>query len=749
MRTKLKLLIIFICIIFPIITNAQTVISVSEGTDQIAVALESAMDGDIIELVTSGGTYNETNRTMLDKFLTIRAADGLSEKPIWTTDDTLAIIELGNSLNITGIHLNGEMGANRTQNGIAVSDSTFGYTLIAEDCMFWGFGTENYNGFAIEGTYRHWINDTTQILWHAEADAIGVNNCMFGGTGAIIDFSYPLRMENGGRPEGACLEYYIINSTFWGQSPYSKASIYASAAVDYSDSLDIMPSPIFWVDHCTFVGVGDKGIYARYIDGAVIKNSMMVSNEDKAFRIHGGNSSASNILWWDCPGGVQYQKDAPEGTNILNEDPMFMDTRYLFTGDFRLPESSPATGQSDLGSTLGDPRWWTGSTTTSLWPGSGGRMTNITFQVDMSDILSPNYAGQDTFYSGGDVWISFGDWESWETMVDPDSDSIYTVTVELEEGQEIKYFYGYQTGADDNTDYVGETIPTDCSDDGYRTIIVPIDNITIPPVIYGSCTGVIPDGIDITDIDGTYIIGSNDDFPWEGATNGAGSPDGEKIPNLIDNDYNTKYLVRAIDSWAEIGLDTYTKVTGYTIVSANDAPERDPKSWLFQGWNANSEEWETIHSVPDNPMWLNRLMPLSWIFENNKTYKKYRLHITEINGDSQSLMQIAELQIWGELSEPSAIDDQENMVKKFTLQQNYPNPFNPKTTIAFELPRASEVNISVFNLLGENLMTLINQKMKAGYHTIEWNATDLPTGIYLYKIEAGNFTDVKKSVLLK
>jgi hypothetical protein len=85
----------------------------------------------------------------------------------------------------------------------------------------------------------------------------------------------------------------------------------------------------------------------------------------------------------------------------------------------------------------------------------------------------------------------------------------------------------------------------------------------------------------------------------------------------------------------------------------------------------------------------------------------------------------------------------------FSLSQNYPNPFNPETTIQFALPEASQVKISVYNVMGQEVAQLLERYIDAGYHSVGWNATDIPSGIYFYKINAGNFTDVKKCVLIK
>jgi photosystem II stability/assembly factor-like uncharacterized protein len=85
----------------------------------------------------------------------------------------------------------------------------------------------------------------------------------------------------------------------------------------------------------------------------------------------------------------------------------------------------------------------------------------------------------------------------------------------------------------------------------------------------------------------------------------------------------------------------------------------------------------------------------------------------------------------------------------FKLSQNYPNPFNPSTKIKFTLPKADKVKIELYNTLGQRVETLLKQNMKAGYHEVEFNAQNLSSGIYFYRIKAGEFQDVKKMVLLR
>ena len=85
----------------------------------------------------------------------------------------------------------------------------------------------------------------------------------------------------------------------------------------------------------------------------------------------------------------------------------------------------------------------------------------------------------------------------------------------------------------------------------------------------------------------------------------------------------------------------------------------------------------------------------------------------------------------------------------FSLSQNYPNPFNPTTTIAFSVPQAEHITIVIYDLLGREVATLVNEAMNPGSYTIQWNASKIPSGVYLYRLEAGTSTETKKLMLLK
>ncbi|MBO6584589.1 MAG: lamin tail domain-containing protein [Gracilimonas sp.] len=87
--------------------------------------------------------------------------------------------------------------------------------------------------------------------------------------------------------------------------------------------------------------------------------------------------------------------------------------------------------------------------------------------------------------------------------------------------------------------------------------------------------------------------------------------------------------------------------------------------------------------------------------------------------------------------------------KSFDLKQNYPNPFNPTTNITFDLPRAADVSLTVYDMLGRKVATLVNERMNAGSHTAAFDASRLASGMYIYRIEAGSFESIKKMMLIK
>jgi hypothetical protein len=97
----------------------------------------------------------------------------------------------------------------------------------------------------------------------------------------------------------------------------------------------------------------------------------------------------------------------------------------------------------------------------------------------------------------------------------------------------------------------------------------------------------------------------------------------------------------------------------------------------------------------------------------------------------------------------SAIDSRDRICTEFLLNQNYPNPFNPTTTIRYALAQRSHVTLSVYNTLGQQVSTLVNETQDSGSHDVRFDGSGLASGVYFYRLQAGNFVQTKKLLLLR
>ncbi|UCC78387.1 MAG: T9SS type A sorting domain-containing protein, partial [Candidatus Zixiibacteriota bacterium] len=128
----------------------------------------------------------------------------------------------------------------------------------------------------------------------------------------------------------------------------------------------------------------------------------------------------------------------------------------------------------------------------------------------------------------------------------------------------------------------------------------------------------------------------------------------------------------------------------------------------------------------------------------------------DLDGDGDNDLAVAnagsdDISILINLSITTGIDNspETSLPESFSISQNYPNPFNATTAIRYDLPEPSHVIIEIFDLLGRKVQTLVDQRQPAGHHQVTWNAKDKSSGIYFYKLKAGDYTEIRSMLLLK
>ena len=108
-------------------------------------------------------------------------------------------------------------------------------------------------------------------------------------------------------------------------------------------------------------------------------------------------------------------------------------------------------------------------------------------------------------------------------------------------------------------------------------------------------------------------------------------------------------------------------------------------------------------------------------------------------------------QVWTAQFDLASLDveDKEKFPAGFKLYQNYPNPFNPETKIQYSVDRRQFISLKIYNILGKDVASLVNEEKSAGVYDVKFYSANLPSGIYFYQLKAGEFSETKKMILLK
>jgi hypothetical protein len=136
---------------------------------------------------------------------------------------------------------------------------------------------------------------------------------------------------------------------------------------------------------------------------------------------------------------------------------------------------------------------------------------------------------------------------------------------------------------------------------------------------------------------------------------------------------------------------------------------------------------------------------------NSRTGVVHTAFIVPAEGPGNDVVRTPIFYVAGRMPKPTSVADRPGPgpLRTYALEQNYPNPFNPSTSISFSLPASMSVKLYVYDTIGQTVATLVNNKLAAGSHTYTWNAQNVPSGLYFYRLEAENFSQTRKMVLMK
>jgi hypothetical protein len=184
-----------------------------------------------------------------------------------------------------------------------------------------------------------------------------------------------------------------------------------------------------------------------------------------------------------------------------------------------------------------------------------------------------------------------------------------------------------------------------------------------------------------------------------------------------------------------VELSSFTvNILGGTKAELKWATTTEVNNYGFDVERKTKNKWEKIGFVQGNG---NSNSPKEYSYVDNNLFGgcKFQYRLKQIDNDGQF--------------EYSDVVEVEAVPTKYELSQNYPNPFNPNTTIRFSLPKQTQLKINIYNMLGELVEKIAEGNYEAGYYKVNFNASNLPSGTYIYRIESNEFIQSKKMIMLK
>jgi hypothetical protein len=270
-------------------------------------------------------------------------------------------------------------------------------------------------------------------------------------------------------------------------------------------------------------------------------------------------------------------------------------------------------------------------------------------------------------------------------------------------------------------DLAGNPVNPEHNTAEYEYIVLPHDTLVMLPVQNVEGIIVEPDHTPEKTIDGLGVLGGDPDSRWAA----------EPMPEDLTFDLGSMKTV------GRTKLSFYNwnvgRIYNYSVLISSDH-----NNWVTivpQSTSASNEEW----TIDEFPLVDARYVRVHFISNNQNTWAG-----------------LWEGEIWG-LDFATSVNNE--LPEEFSLYQNYPNPFNPSTTIRYSIPISSFVTLKIYDMLGNDVATLVNEQKLTGRYEVNFSTTggisssgniyNLPSGIYFYRLQAGSFTETKKMILLK
>jgi hypothetical protein len=246
---------------------------------------------------------------------------------------------------------------------------------------------------------------------------------------------------------------------------------------------------------------------------------------------------------------------------------------------------------------------------------------------------------------------------------------------------------------------------------------------------------------------GNYTDGGDD---MELYTSGAYAHQGTNAAGIQDNSGTASSFYHTagydVTGYSELEVEFW-----FYAVSMDNATE----DFWVQYYDGST--WQTVATYVkttdfENKVFYNEVVTISSGQYNFPADAKIRF-MCDANGDRDDVyideIEFRGFSTGGAATSPITLGSQSLTPNRFSLSQNYPNPFNPVTTISFSLPEASYVRLDVFDVAGRRVATLVDETRNAGVHNVTFDASSMASGVYFYRIEAGDMTETKKMILVK